>query len=138
MLASGQSEMVRQFQVIFFFNCALESCIFAVLNNSVLYRQWSSVSFENVLFQEITNIQDEEVALATLESLNWDLQRAIEAQLSSDSGTNASPMELDGPAVIMGSNENSRSSTPPIVPQPLNRYIIPEEFIRPVAYSSSF
>lgn len=41
----------------------------------------------------MTNIQDEQMALATLASLNWDLTRAIEAQLCNDD--DADPMEID-------------------------------------------
>ncbi|KAM3720041.1 FAS-associated factor [Dirofilaria immitis] len=49
-------------------------------------------------FQEVTNIQDEQVALATLASLNWDLPRAIEAQLCNDD--DIGPMEIDDSFVI--------------------------------------
>ncbi|KAL3993779.1 UBA-like domain family protein [Acanthocheilonema viteae] len=49
-------------------------------------------------FQEVTNIQDEQMALATLASLNWDLPRAIEAQLCDDD--DIGPMETDDSLVI--------------------------------------
>uniref|UniRef100_A0A0R3RT25 UAS domain-containing protein n=1 Tax=Elaeophora elaphi TaxID=1147741 RepID=A0A0R3RT25_9BILA len=50
-------------------------------------------------FQEVTNIQDEQMALATLASLDWDLARAIEAQLCNDDD-DIGPMEVDDSNVI--------------------------------------
>lgn len=47
----------------------------------------------------MTNIQDEQMALATLASLNWDLPRAIEAQLYNDSD-DIGPMEVDDSLLI--------------------------------------
>lgn len=47
----------------------------------------------------MTNIQDEQMALATLASLNWDLPRAIEAQLCNDSD-DIGPMEVDDSLVM--------------------------------------
>ncbi|VDO31300.1 unnamed protein product [Onchocerca flexuosa] len=57
-------------------------------------------------FQEVTNIQDEQMALATLVSLNWDLPRAIEAQLCNDNNTG--PMEVDDSFVIEHHNQATR------------------------------
>lgn len=47
------------------------------------------------MFQEVTNVQDEQIAIATLASLDWNLQKAIEAQISSDTNE-ATPMDSDG------------------------------------------
>lgn len=38
-------------------------------------------------FQEVTNVQDAQMAIATLASLNWDIQKAIETQISNDNST---------------------------------------------------
>ncbi|EFO21815.2 hypothetical protein LOAG_06671 [Loa loa] len=58
-------------------------------------------------FQEVTNIQDEQMALATLESLNWDLPRAIEAQLCNDND-DIGPMEVDDPLLIEHNDQHLR------------------------------
>ncbi|CAG9534243.1 unnamed protein product [Cercopithifilaria johnstoni] len=58
-------------------------------------------------FQEVTNIQDEQMALATLASLNWDLPRAIEAQLCND-GDDIGPMEIDDSLVIEHNDQHVR------------------------------
>ncbi|VDK74633.1 unnamed protein product [Onchocerca ochengi] len=57
-------------------------------------------------FQEVTNIQDEQMALATLVSLNWDLPRAIEAQLCNDN--NIGRMEIDDSLIIEHHNQDTR------------------------------
>uniref|UniRef100_A0A915Q173 UBX domain-containing protein n=1 Tax=Setaria digitata TaxID=48799 RepID=A0A915Q173_9BILA len=58
-------------------------------------------------FQEVTNIQDEQIALATLASLNWDLPRAIEAQLCNENDE-IGPMEIDDSLVIERHDQNVR------------------------------
>ncbi|VDN58191.1 unnamed protein product [Dracunculus medinensis] len=50
-------------------------------------------------FQEITDIQDEHIALATLASLDWDLTKAVEASISSHS-----------PDVVIDNTEQSENN----------------------------
>ncbi|KAK6103962.1 UBA-like domain family protein [Brugia pahangi] len=60
-------------------------------------------------FQEVTNIQDEQMALATLASLNWDLPRAIETQLCSNSN-DVDQMEVDNSFIMEHHNQSIRQA----------------------------
>ncbi|VDO25532.1 unnamed protein product [Brugia timori] len=60
-------------------------------------------------FQEVTNIQDEQMALATLASLNWDLPRAIETQLCSNSD-DVDQMEVDNSFIVEHHNQSLRQA----------------------------
>uniref|UniRef100_A0A1I8EIF1 UAS domain-containing protein n=1 Tax=Wuchereria bancrofti TaxID=6293 RepID=A0A1I8EIF1_WUCBA len=60
-------------------------------------------------FQEVTNIQDEQMALATLASLNWDLPRAIETQLCSNSD-HVDQMEVDDSFIMEHHDQRLRQT----------------------------
>lgn len=60
------------------------------------------IEFSNMkcyILKEITDIQDEHIALATLASLDWDLTKAVEASISSHS-----------PDVVIDNTEQSENN----------------------------